>query len=203
MKIINLYGGPGCGKSTAAAGLFSLMKKEGHKVELVTEFARDEINSGNSHRLNNQDWIFAHQHHRIQRLQDSNIDYVITDSPLLLMLIYAEDVWIEKPYLNSFKTFVYEVDQTYHSLNFFLKRNGEFVEDDPGRVHTLEESEKIDERIINMLEYKRVPYTKIQVTENTVNDIYSKINYLYKIYNDAKTKKGTGLTWNIFSRRGH
>ena len=65
MKVINLYGGPGSGKSTTAAGLFSLMKIEGQRVELVTEFARDEINSGNAHRLQNQDWIFAHQHHRI------------------------------------------------------------------------------------------------------------------------------------------
>ena len=41
MKVINLWGGPGCGKSTTAAGLFSIMKMRGHKVELVTEYAKE------------------------------------------------------------------------------------------------------------------------------------------------------------------
>ena len=41
LKVINLYGGPGTGKSTTAAALFALIKREGYNVELVTEFAID------------------------------------------------------------------------------------------------------------------------------------------------------------------
>lgn len=202
MKIINLYGGPGSGKSTTAAGLFSLMKMEGQRVELVTEFARDEINSGNSHRLQDQDWIFAHQHHRIQRLQDSGVDYVITDSPLLLMLVYADDVWCDKPYLSSFKTFVYEVNATYNSYNFFIERNDEFFEDDGGRVHDLEQSKKIDERILAMLDYHRVPYTKFAAGDNQIKKIYGFVDYRFKAYNEKK-EQPKGLWFNKFSRRGH
>ena len=36
MQIINIWGGPGVGKSTAAAGLFYEMKKLQLNVELVT-----------------------------------------------------------------------------------------------------------------------------------------------------------------------
>jgi hypothetical protein len=36
MKVINLFAGPGCGKSTLAAGIFSLLKFHGVLVELVT-----------------------------------------------------------------------------------------------------------------------------------------------------------------------
>jgi len=43
MKVINLFGGPGCGKSTAAAGLFHLMKSNHMSVELVNEFAKEIV----------------------------------------------------------------------------------------------------------------------------------------------------------------
>ena len=39
--VINLYGGPGCGKSTVSSGLFYKMKSEGYCVEYVSEYAKD------------------------------------------------------------------------------------------------------------------------------------------------------------------
>ena len=41
--VINLFGGPGCGKSTIAAELFAILKKQGYEVELVTEYAKDKV----------------------------------------------------------------------------------------------------------------------------------------------------------------
>lgn len=40
---VNLFGGPGAGKSTTAASLFAEMKKLGKNVELVTEVAKDFV----------------------------------------------------------------------------------------------------------------------------------------------------------------
>ena len=37
VTVINFYGGPGSGKSTAAAGLFYKMKLGGYSVELTDE----------------------------------------------------------------------------------------------------------------------------------------------------------------------
>lgn len=39
--VINLFAGPGAGKSTLASALFSLFKMDGFVSELVTEFAKD------------------------------------------------------------------------------------------------------------------------------------------------------------------
>jgi ABC-type glutathione transport system ATPase component len=39
--MVNIYGGPGCGKSTTAAGVFTLLKIHKIDCELVTEFAKD------------------------------------------------------------------------------------------------------------------------------------------------------------------
>lgn len=60
--IINIYGGPGIGKSTIAAGLFNLMNVtyEGFtSVELVTEYAKDLIWENRLTTLQNQFYIDA------------------------------------------------------------------------------------------------------------------------------------------------
>lgn len=87
MKVINLFAGPGAGKSTTAAGLFHLMKIDDLKVELVTEFAKDltyEAHPG----IAFQPYVLGNQAWRIERLKDQ-VDYVITDSPVLLSAIYG------------------------------------------------------------------------------------------------------------------
>lgn len=40
--VVNLFGGPGSGKSTGAAYVFARLKMLGYNAELVTEFAKDK-----------------------------------------------------------------------------------------------------------------------------------------------------------------
>lgn len=40
---VNLYGGPGTGKSTGASYIFSKLKLAGVEAELVTEYAKDLV----------------------------------------------------------------------------------------------------------------------------------------------------------------
>lgn len=185
MKVINLYGGPGAGKSTVAAGLFSRMKIEGHYVELVTEFARDEINSGSEHMLQYQDWIFAQQHLKLARLEDRGVDYVITDSPLLLVNIYAKKTkFNDQPYSSAFNRFVVEVDRSYDSINYFIQRRSDFQEKDKGRVHDLNEALAIDNDIQKMLNSAAIPYTTIPADETASRAIYSLLMYeAYEVHN--------------------
>ena len=68
MKVINLFGGPGVGKSTTASGLFYEMKKARLEVELVTEYAKDAVWEGRTSLLDDQIYIFAKQQRRISRL---------------------------------------------------------------------------------------------------------------------------------------
>ena len=86
MKVINLFGGPGSGKSTTAAALFSNLKRLDFKCELVTEYAKDVEYEGRSNIFEDQLYITAKQNRRLKRLQDYHIslDYAITDCSLLL-----------------------------------------------------------------------------------------------------------------------
>ena len=173
MKVINLFAGPGVGKSTTAAGLFYKMKSKGYKVELVTEFAKDLVYQESFFRLKDQLMILARQNHKLWVLKDK-VDYAIVDSPLLLSQHYFEDNgdYSEK----LFKDFVLDTYNKYDNLNVFLKRN---IEEHPyqqyGRSQTLEEAIEIDNSIKNILEEVKADYKSILVSKSTVKDIFKLI----------------------------
>ena len=135
-KIIELYGGPGTGKSTTAAGLFHRMKTERYKVELVTEYAKDLVYEERHNVLSDQLYIMAKQYRRVSRLL-GKVDYIITDSPVLLSKIYGSN-----PNLHTL------VDDLYEGLDvtkIFLNRVKPYYE--YGRLQKLKEAKKLDEKI--------------------------------------------------------
>lgn len=145
MKVINLFGAPGAGKSTCAAGLFHEMKSRGYEVELVTEFAKDLTWARRQNELRDQLYILAKQNHRMEILKQQ-VDFVITDSPLLLSLIYTPE-----NYHKSFKPFVIELFKSYDNFNVFLHRVKKY--NPKGRNQTKEESDEIAKRVLNVLKY--------------------------------------------------
>lgn len=140
MKVINLYGGPGTGKSTTAAGLFSLMKLKGHKVEFASEYAKDMVWDKAYEVLNDQLFIFAQQHRKIRRLEQHGVDFVITDSPLLLSLNYAP-----KGYFHAFEDLVEEVYDSFNNIDVFLHRVKPYAP--YGRRQSEESAKEMDETI--------------------------------------------------------
>ena len=176
MVVINLFGGPGTGKSTTAAGLFYEMKSRGYKVELVTEFAKDLVYQESYFRLKDQLMILARQNHKLWVLKDK-VDYAIVDSPLLLSQHYYQDNgdYSEK----LFKDFVLDTYNRYDNLNIFLQRN---IEEHPyqeyGRSQTLDEAIEIDKSIKDILKSVKAEYKTILVSSNTVKDILKLIKKL-------------------------
>ena len=63
--VINLFGGPGCGKSTTMARLFADLKTMGYNVEMVSEFAKDLVYEMRQETMKDELYIFAKQHHRL------------------------------------------------------------------------------------------------------------------------------------------
>ena len=85
---INLYGGPGVGKSTLAARVFAALKADGALIELVTEFAKLRVYENRLIR----GWDYVHtfsQQHRAEHRFLSGGSSIVTDSPMLLQCYYA------------------------------------------------------------------------------------------------------------------
>ncbi len=85
MKVINIFAGPGCGKSTVAAGLFHKLKTLNKNVEYVSEYAKDLIYENRLERLNDYLYVLAEQHHRLLKLSNS-VEYAICDGSLFIFI---------------------------------------------------------------------------------------------------------------------
>ena len=140
--VVNLYGGPGTGKSTMMAHVFALLKWEGIRCEMAPEFAKEKVWEGSTDILQNQIYVFGKQLHTIKRLL-GKVEVIITDSPLLLSLYYGKNE------SQAFRNLVVDEKSKLHRLNIFLEREKEY--DPIGRLQTEQEAREIDTHVLGLL----------------------------------------------------
>jgi len=170
LKIINLFGSPGSGKSTTAAGLFHKLKTLEYNVELVTEVAKGLVWSKRFKCLENQAKVTIDQYERMRRLY-GEVDYLITDSPLLLGIYYQP-----KDYFEFFEPFIFELFDSFENTNLFIKRSKKY--NPRGRTQTSEESDAISLEIENMLIKRNYKYERLNGDVKVVDNI---IEFLQRI----------------------
>ncbi len=144
--VVNLLGGPGCGKSTLAHEVVSEIKKHGFTVGFVGEYASELIMQGRGAELREgglpiQQEIFAVQYDRVSAL-DGKVDFIVTESPSILSTFYLK----ESP--SVAKEFAECVENDYrlhNNFTCFVKRDEDYTPD--GRLQTREEAVAIDDRI--------------------------------------------------------
>lgn len=174
MILVNLFGAPGAGKSTGAAYIFSQLKMRGINAELVTEFAKDKVWEESKAVFENQAYIFGKQYFRISRCADK-VDVIITDSPLLLSLVYNKNPILGE----NFNNVVRDVAASYNSKNYYLTRVKPY--NPAGRFQDANESDEIGEEILNLLIKENIDFVKLSGDVNgydeIVKDIYSQVMF--------------------------
>lgn len=174
MIVINLFGGPGIGKSTLAAEIFVGLKKANASVELVTEYAKDLVYEKRHNILDDQLYIFAKQNRKLRRLAEYGVKYAVTDSPLLLSVFYEQ---INKGTVSpTFITLGWEMSGNYENINFFLNRSECCQYTTEGRLQTLEEAIQIDTKMKNFLDKLNIRYECIDR-----NNVEARVKELLKI----------------------
>lgn len=143
--IVNIFGAPGAGKSTAAAYVFSKLKMLNIDVELVTEFAKDKVWEQNPTPFLNQMYMFGKQSYRIARCA-GKVDVIVTDSPLPLSIHYNSDPRLT----DNFNLTVMDVFNSYTNICYFLNRVKPYNPN--GRNQTAEESDTMSKEIFAMLD---------------------------------------------------
>lgn len=145
--VINLWGGPGCGKSTTMAKIFSELKIKGYNVEMVSEFAKDLVYEKRNETMKDELYIFAKQNHRLFRVKDK-VDIIVTDRPLPLTCVY------DKVYGKNDKnlhTLVRRTFKEYDNINILLGFNENNYKKE-GRLQTKEEALNLHHKIAEELE---------------------------------------------------
>ncbi|GBG55170.1 hypothetical protein SPFL3102_03568 [Sporomusaceae bacterium FL31] len=149
--VINLFAGPGSGKSTISCEVFAALKWEGLEVELSREFAKDEVWAGNAKSFGNQLYLSGIQSHRQEVLRDE-VDIIVTDSPVILGCLYGASPELQKALLAEF--------DTYTNLNFFLERTKPY--NPKGRNQTAEEAIEIDVATRKLLLDNGIPFRTLK-----------------------------------------
>lgn len=185
--IINLFGGPGSGKSTTAAGLFHKLKLTGAKTELITEVAKDLTWEQRYKTLENQFYVTAKQHHKIWRVlkyyEDHGIkdSIIVTDSPLLLGISYNKNNAYSYQFFNNFvlTEFIQMSPFQTKNLNVFLERVKEY--DSYGRNQIEEEAREIDDDIYDLLNYYNIDFIETQGDKNAPKKIIENLNQKFNL----------------------
>ena len=163
--VINLFAGPGVGKSTTAAKVFAELKMKGINCEMALEFAKDKVWEESFRTMDDQIYIFGKQFHRIWRLKDK-VDVIICDSPLPISIVYDKDN------SEAFHTLIMEQFNKFANVNYYIERSTDYQES--GRVQTKEEAEKVDKIVLDVLNKYNIKYKNINIdgaSDVITNDI--------------------------------
>lgn len=175
-KIICLYGGPGAGKSTLAAGLFYRLKCLGLTCEMNREYIKDWVWEGRKIRPGDQTYYFAKQARKERVYMENGVDVIITDSPLILTHFYGlkydrfeqtsnTSLVMLKHHHEVCKYYGFKVE------HFVLSRTKPY--DPKGRNEDAETAKRYDTEIQDMLDSVGIKYTKIDANsgEDALNQI--------------------------------
>jgi hypothetical protein len=164
LKVINLFGAPGMGKSSARSGVFWLMKSHHKSCEEISEYAKYLVLSGRKWQLTEeQTYLFSKQNHKQLIVERSGYEYAVTDSPLLLCSFYAP-----AGYHKSFEGLVDEASERFENINFFITRDvsGQEYFEERGREHNREQSLQVEAEMREYLAKKGVEYQELRVGDD-------------------------------------
>lgn len=167
--IINLFGGPGAGKTTTCADIFSELKHRRVNVEMVLEVAKDFTWEKRHVALECQAYVFGKQYRNIERLM-GQVDVIVTDAPLLASCIYAPDY-----YPPAFKTFVMDMYNRFQNYNYVIRRVKPY--NPSGRSQTEDGARKIDTTVTDFLLSQGIYYMVVDGNRDAYNVILKDLEW--------------------------
>ncbi|HUS50339.1 MAG TPA: AAA family ATPase [Candidatus Paceibacterota bacterium] len=174
VRRVNFFGGPCSSKSTTAAYTFSYLKSSGYQVEYVTEYIKFWTYIPRIPKSFDSLYCLAKQVHKEDTILRGETDLIVSDSPLMLQYFYAvhHNAPVQIPMLEISK----EMEDTYPSLNIFLKRKDRDYSS-IGRYETLEQAKQVDEELMEVLKRVGVKYKTFSYhdKEKIIRYIFDKI----------------------------
>ncbi len=160
--LVEFVAGPGVGKSTTAAAVFTELKIAGYNAELVPEYAKALTWEGRTATLGYQPYVMAKQMWTYDRLR-GQVDVILSDTSTLLCLHYGTPASGVTP---AFKEWVLDDHLRRNVLTVLLVRDPSAGYAQNGRHQTLEEAKEIDRKLRTTLELNCVPHFRVLVQKD-------------------------------------
>lgn len=164
MIVINLFGEPGAGKSTAAMDITARLKRKGINAEYVSEFAKDKVYENNGEVFRHQEYMFGKQSFKMGRVRDK-VEVMVVDSPLVLCIIYNYDRTLGE----DFNRTVLNTFNSYNNKNYLLTRKHAY--ENEGRFQDEEEALEVRKNIIKTLNDIGIEYDIATSSEDDCENI--------------------------------
>jgi deoxyadenosine/deoxycytidine kinase len=148
---INFLAGPGAGKSTTAAWLFSELKLKHYSIELITEYVKSWASQNRSVSPFDQVYLFGKQMQYEYRFLNVGIKNVVTDSPLVLSCVYSDAYNPELKLGEKMWPILKEYEKSHPSVNIYLERGNKKYNTE-GRYQTYEGAKEIDVLVRNFID---------------------------------------------------
>lgn len=155
-RVINIFGAPGSGKSTLAFGLAYYLKLKGKEVDLAHEWIKEKLYEGTTYPFHDQLYTYAKQNKKLNQL-NNKVDFIVTDSPSVQCVAYVE----KEP--DIYRQMALDYFNQYDNLNFFIERTHPYQPS--GRNQTEEQAAVVGDKIRNMLDDLKIPYTVLPANE--------------------------------------
>ncbi len=168
-EVINLFGGPGIGKSSLAAEIYYKMKAKHYNVELVREYVKNLAYENKHIGPFDQFYITGKQIKKESSLYNK-VDFIITDSPLWLSGFYNEFYYQNKYITSHISNFVkLAVTLGINYNNFFLERSDDIPYNELGRYQNKNDAVRVDQLMKDFLVREEVVFKSVgelQVPKN-------------------------------------
>ena len=192
---INLYAGPGAGKSTTAAMLFAKMKIAGYSIELVSEYVKAWAIAKRAPVGFDQIYLMGKQLNYEYRFLSNGIKNVITDSPVLLSACYTRAYYPDLVHVaDHMDAIIVEYERQHPAINIFLDRGDKEYKTE-GRYQSQEDACKLDDVVLNTLDRLNLPYTKFSFFDN--DKLFDYITSVIDADDEQKEKEriAAGIAW--------
>jgi RecA/RadA recombinase len=176
--VINLYGGPGTGKSTVAAEIFVALKQKGVNAELVNEYVKQWAWENRTPVKYDQFYFFGKQTRKEYSLF-GKVAVAVSDSPAAICGVYAQlygtphQAVLFRSMVLTYLDMVRENGQNY--VHVFLERVKPY--NAAGRFQTEDQAKDVDVVMKRYLEELGIPFHTIAADSEACKKIISLVDY--------------------------
>ena len=173
-KVVNLIGAPSSGKSLCAGLIFAELKIKNYTTEYVQEYVKHLVWKGDLETVKKQYYVSSQQYKLLKNI-NGKVDYIVTDGSLIHGLYYNKTYKDNVSNIEKTEEKIIEYLSEFDNIFIFLERNEKFRYETEGRIHSFEESIKIESDLKKLLDSLNLEYLCIKSDKENVKNM---INYI-------------------------